>query len=265
MGVRFGRLDGRLRRPAVSAVPEVTVAAQPATAPATIVEARDLTLASSIFRIVLWLILVGLAAALVAYPRQMALEYSPIQSLDVVEPVPVFASLYYAWMATLVSLILLQTQGRTSHWQGLALVAVFVLVYRGFWDIPFAAVRDVDSVLNAAAAGYIRSVGEIPFGHPNIIYTDFPGLNTLTAALTSLTSLATGDAVTVIMLLMDLLLAGLLYLICLRLLDDPRWAGIAALCAMQGGIVFARLPFYPGTLGLVFVSIFLLMALRQRQ
>jgi len=219
--------------------------------------------AVAVLRPLLWLVLMAMTAALLAYPRQMALEYSPIQSLDAVEPLPLFGALYYAWMAVLVSLFLLAEPGRAGRWQGLALVGMFVLVYKGFWDIPFAADRSVDSVLNAATVGYIRSVGEIPFGHPTITYTDFPGLHVLTATLAAATGLATSDAITVILLLMDLLLAGLLYLICLRLLEDPRWAGLAALLAMQGGIMFARLPFYPGTLGLVFASLFLLLALKQ--
>lgn len=252
-----------LRRESLPPGPTEMVAAEMTTAPALVVRIRELALASTVLRPVLWLVLIGLTTALLAYPRQMALEYSPIQSLDVVEPVPVFASLYYAWMATLVSLLLLQKQGRASHWQGLALVAVFVLVYRGFWDIPFAAVKHVDSLVNTTTAEYVRSAGEIPFGHPNMIYTDFPGLHTLTAALATVTDLATPDAVTVVALLMDLLMAGILYLICLHLLKDGRWAGIAALLAMQGGIMFARLPFYPGTLGFVFVSMFILLALKQ--
>jgi hypothetical protein len=238
-------------------------AAETTTAPALAVRIRELALASSVLRPFLWLILIGLTAALLAYPRQMALEYSPIQSLDVVEPVPVFASLYYAWMATLVSLILLLPQGRASHWQGLALVAVFALVYRGFWDIPFAAVKHVDSLANATTAEYVRSAGEIPSGHPNLIYADYPGLHTLTAALAIVTGLATADAVRAMAVLMDLLMAGIIYLVCLRLLEDARWAGIAALLAMQGAIMFSRWPFYPGTLGLVFASTYLLLALIQ--
>ncbi|MDP2856745.1 MAG: hypothetical protein Q8P50_02075 [Bacillota bacterium] len=195
----------------------------------------------------------------------MALEYSPIQSLEAVEPVLLFGGLYYAWMAVLVSLLLLEGPGGASVWRGLALVVVFALIYWGFWDIPLAANKYADSVLNAATTEYIRSAGEIPFGHPNIIYTDFPGLHTLTAALASVTGLATPDAVTVMTVLMDLLLAGIFYLICLRLLNDPRWAGIAALLAIQGSIVLTRLPFYPGKLGLVFASIFLLLILERRE
>lgn len=218
---------------------------------------------SSVLRIVLWPILIGLIAVLLAYPRQMSLDYSPIQSLDAVKPLPLFASLYYAWMVTLTALLLLQ--GRASLWQGLALVGIFVLVYSGFWDIPFAAVKHADSVLNATTAEYIRVAGTIPLGQPNITYTDFPGLHILTATLATVTGLAMPDAVTTMTLLMDLLRAGILYLICLRLLEHPRWAGIAALLAMQGNIVSpARLPFYPGTLGLVFASMFLLMALKQQ-
>lgn len=240
-------------------------AAETTTAPALLVRIRELVLASSVLRPFLWLILTGLTIALLAYPRHMALEYSPIQSLDVVEPVPVFASLYYSWMAALVSLILLQTQGRASHWQGLALVAVFVLVYRGFWDIPFAAVKHVDSLANATTAEYLRSAGEIPFGHRTLIYVDYPGLHTLTAAIAIVTGLATVDAVRAMAVLMDLLMAGIIYLVCLRLLEDARWAGIAALLAMQGAVMFSRMPFYPGTLGLVFASTYLLLALMQSE
>ncbi len=216
-------------------------------------------------RFSIWTLLIILIASLLIFPRQMELQYSPVQSVEAVERLPLFSVLYYAWMMASVYLLLLQRPGRTGQWIGFVLVGIFSLVYRGFWDIPFSADKDVDSVLNTAAAHVIGSMGTIPFGHPNVIYTDFPGLGAITASLATLTNLATPDAVTALMLLMDLLLAGLMYLICLRLLEDPRWAGIAALLAMQGGIVFARLPFYPGTLGLVFVSTFLLISLRHHE
>lgn len=217
-----------------------------------------------VLRLSLWFILVVMTTGLLIFPRHMALEYSQIQSVEAVAPLPLFGALYYGWIIALVSLLLLQGQDRAGQRTGLTLICVFSLVYRGFWDVQFSADKDVDSVLNTTAAHFIRSWGFIPFGHPNIVYTDFPGLGILTAVLANLTTLATRDAVTALMLLMDLLLAGLLYLISLRVLDDPRWAGTAALLAMQGGIVFARMPFYPGTLGLVFGSTFLLIALRQR-
>jgi hypothetical protein len=121
----------------------------------------------------------------------------------------------------------------------------------------------VDSLANATTVEYVRSAGKIPFGNPNITYVDYPGLHTLTAALAIVTGLATADAVRAMAVLMDLLMAGILYLVCLRLLEDARWAGIAALLAMQGAIMFSRWPFYPGTLGLVFVSTYLLLALVQ--
>ncbi len=235
---------------------------KPPAALATSGETRDPSRASSILRIALWSTLLGLTAALLAYPRQMALDYSPVQSVEVVKPLPLFASLYYMWMGMLTLLLL---RSRPSLWQGLTLVGIFVLVFAGFWDIPFAAVKHQDSVLNATTAEYIRVTGTIPVGHPNIIYTDFPGLHILTAAFATATGLAMPNAVTTITLVMDLLRAVLPYLICLRLLEDPRWAGIAALLVMQGSIVFARLPFYPGTLGVVFAAVFLLMMLSQRQ
>ncbi len=214
-----------------------------------------------LWRYLLWLPVIALTVALLTYPRTMTLEFSPIQSLEAVAPLTQFAILYYSWMIALVALLLLQGQDRASHWQGLALVGTFVLVYRGFWDIPFAAVKHVDSVLNTTTVDYIRVTGTVPFGHPNITYADFPGLHILTVALATTIGVATEDAVTVILLAMDVLLAGVLYLICLHLLKDTRWAGIACLLAMQGSIVFAHLVFYPGTLGLVFASMLLLLAL----
>lgn len=225
---------------------------------------RAPALASPVLRPALWLILIGLTAALLAYPRQMALEYSPTQSLETVEPVLLFGGLYYAWMAVLVSLLLLEGPGRASVWRGLTLVAVFALIFLGFTDIPLGANKDADGILNAAISEYIRSTGEIPVDHPNLGFTDFPGLYVVTGALAVALGIATRDAATVMLVLMDLLLAGIFYLICLRLLKDPRWAGIAALLGIQGSIILAKMPFYPGKLGLVFVSMFLLLILERR-
>ena len=213
----------------------------------------------------LWLSVIVLTVALLAYPRTMVLEFSPIQSIETVAPLTLFAVLYYCWMIALVAQLLRQGQDRGSLLQSLSLVAVFALVYRGFWDIPLAAIGHQDSILNVGTARYLESTGQVAFGHPNFVYFDFPGLHTVTAVLASVTGLAAQDAATIMLVLMGVILSSLFFLISLVLLRDVRWAGVAALLVMQGSLVFSRLPFYPGMLGFVFVLMFLLLILKQRE
>jgi len=207
----------------------------------------------------LWFFIVALSAAILVYPRVMALQYSPIQSLDVVEPVSRFGTLYYVWITVLVSLLLFRDPRRTWQRRGLILSVLFVLIYRGFWDVSFASVRNADAVLNEATAEHIRSVGRVPSP------LDFRGLQVLAAFLSTTSGIHSADGVRILMLLFDVLLGGMFFLLSYGLLGDARLAVIGAVLAMQGNIVFPRLVFYPGTLGLVFASIFLFLALRRSQ
>lgn len=212
-------------------------------------------------RIALWLWLVAATAVLLLYPKSPSLNYAPVgPTINVFDNWPLFAALYYLWIASLAVLVFSLGAHRRNYWEGWALAAIFVLVFRGIWDIPFPE-RWSDGLLNATTAKFIGAYGELPLGR-NLVYLDFPGLHLLTTSLWQMTGLELLDSVALVMVVLDLLAASLFYLVSLRLLGDVRLATFAALLMMQGNMVFAKFFFYPGYLGLLFVALLSLLLLR---
>jgi len=213
-------------------------------------------------RTTLWGAVIALTVGLLLYPKDPEVNFAAIQSLSAFADLPLFGALYYLWALSLVTLTLSLKRQRSGYWEGLVLVGLFALVFRGIWDIPFP-VQTLDGVANATTTKAIADLHEVPVGHPNFVYTDFPGIHLLTACLSQVTGLGLSDSVMAIMVLLDLLLAALYYLTSLRILGDQRLAAFAALLAMQGNIVFARLFFYAGFMGLIFIGLFLLLILKK--
>ncbi len=212
-------------------------------------------------RALLWIAVLILTGALVFYPREPQLSGAAIQSTESIDSLPLFLALFTGWMAAIVASALVQD--RHNQWAGLVLAVMFVVVFRGFWDIPYATSGHQDSLLNTATADYIRSTGKLAFAHPSLVYTDFPGLHLLTASLAEVLDVPTTEAAAMILVMLDIALASTFFLIAVQITGDGRLATLAALIGMEGNIVFARMPFYPGTLGLLFGACFLLVSLKQ--
>jgi len=215
----------------------------------------------AIWRTATWILLAALTGALLAYPKHLTLEYAPIESLRVFDNLPLFGGLYCGWILVLLLLVFCQRPGRAGPYQGLLLVGAFALVYRGMWDMLWPDWW-ADGLANITTAKAIQSAGELTFNNPNITYLDFPGLHISTVSISELTGMGIFSTAAVVLILIDVALAGVYYLIALRLLDDVRLAAFASLLGMQGNVVFAALFFYPGFLALVFLGLFTLLLLR---
>lgn len=210
----------------------------------------------------LWALLIVLGAALIVYPKHLRPEYSPIQSLHVFPNLPLFGAFYYLWFAGLVVLLFVPSkQGPMSPWEGLAMGGVFVLVYRGMWDI---ALPDwwADGLSNIVASQFIMESGSVLQNNPNL-NLDFPGLHTLAAFLSQVTGLDLFPVVAILLLLLDVLMAFGLYLVSFRLLNDVRLSIFSALLWMSGNVFFAYLFFYPAFLGLVLLSFYLALLIKR--
>src|SRR3972149_11041330 len=75
--------------------------------------------------LVLWTLLALLSLVLLTYPIRPSLEYQPVQSVQAITDLPVFAALFYAWLALLFSIFLLRTESKGVQ---VTLVVVFALV-----------------------------------------------------------------------------------------------------------------------------------------
>jgi len=214
----------------------------------------------------LWLSLSVLTLALLLFPTRLILEYQPTQSIPAIPNLPRFAALYATWL--LLLLLLLLAGREAPWWEKPALVAIFALVFIGFWLVagPYTGLR-YDGLGNAAHVSYLsqQAEGRIPLDNPNLAYFDFPGMHLLAFVLVQVTGLGLFQGVTLALALHLVLLAVLLYILLLNALNRPSVAALGALLAIQGNIMLARYSFYPGIWALVFLAMFLLLLHRPGQ
>ncbi len=211
----------------------------------------------------LWLLLIGLSAVLLGYPKHLIMEYAPVQSLRVFPNLWFFGGLYYAWFGGLVAILFLpRRSGSVNVWEGSMAAILFTLVYRGMWDILLPDWW-ADGLSNIITSQFIMRTGRILQTSGNIAYLDFPGLHILVASLARLTNIDLFSTVSITLLLLGFLTALFLYLICLAILRKVHLAVFAALLGMLGNILFASFFFYSGFLGLVLLSAFLLLFIKR--
>ena len=161
-------------------------------------------------RAVLWLALLSLTAALLLYPVHPGLSYSRIQSLDVVGDIPVFGTLYYAWFAVLLALLLSRAGATVNHGEKAALVGLFALVFWGFWVLATPEGQSEEPGF-LAYARYLEDTGHISLQAENLGYFDFPGLGLLAYALPNVVGLSHLDARTVLLLFNAVVMGILIY------------------------------------------------------
>ncbi|MBI2914233.1 MAG: hypothetical protein HYY03_09990, partial [Chloroflexi bacterium] len=204
--------DLEMRASAVAAYPVGGIAAAPREREAAAVAGvRDaLFVLGGRPRLVAWLVLLSLAAGLLLYPARTELAYTPIQSLDVVDSVPLFGALYYSWFAVLLALLLSKNGPRVSHVEKAALAGLFALVFWGFWVLAAPEGQSEEPAF-LAYGRYLENTGHISLDAENLSYFDFPGLGLLAYELPNLAGLSHLGARTALLLLNAALMAALVY------------------------------------------------------
>ncbi len=204
---------------------------------------------------VLWALLGLTTALLLAYPIRPSLEYHPIQSIEAITDLPLFAGLFYSWLAVLFSLFLLRGESMGAQ---LTLVAVFALVTSGLWTI-LAWGNSGEAPLYAAQVEHINQTHSFNLEIPNFAYFQFPALFVLSSAVSQVTGLSTWDTVVTVVLLNGVLIATLLYLAFYNVTGSPRLAWLGVLLLLQGNIIIAKMlsNFHPGAFGFLLYAGFL--------
>lgn len=161
-------------------------------------------------RLLAWLLLLSLTAALLLYPVQVGLSYSRIQSLDVIGDIPLFGALYYAWLVVLLALLLSKAGNTVNQGEKAALVGLFALVFWGFWVVAAPEGQSEEPGF-LAYARFLEDTGHISLDAENLGYFDFPGLGLLAYALGNVVGLSHLDARTALLLFNAVLMAVLIY------------------------------------------------------
>ena len=170
-------------------------------------------------RVFVWGLALLLTAAVLLYPTDLRLVNAPIQSTAIIENLPLFAALYYAWLLTILALLFSKAGPTIDHREKIALVALFVVVFWGFWAIITPGGQSEEPAF-LAYASYLDDTGHISLTARNFTYFDFPGLGLFAHAVSNVMNLSHLDARTLIMLSNAALTALLLYCVHRRFADS---------------------------------------------
>jgi len=208
----------------------------------------------------LWTLLALLSLVLLTYPIRPSLEYQPVQSVQAITDLPVFAALFYAWLALLFSIFLLRTESKGVQ---VTLVVVFTLVSTGPW-VLLAWGDSGEAPLYAAQLEHISQTHHFSLEAPNFAYFQFPALFVVASAVSQVTGMTTWDTVVVLVLLGAALMAALLYLTFFNVTGSPKLAWLGVLLVLQGNIIIAKMlsNFHPGAFGFLFYVGFLALVTR---
>ena len=213
---------------------------------------------TGVARIVLWASLSIIALLLFSSFADLGYVYAPIESIHLLNNLPLFGALYYVWFA--LFLVLLFSAGNNNEWENLALVCMFAMVFSGKWIVlTHGQIGATDIFQNATPISYAVADGVMPQTLEYLVYDEFPALAILGSGIALVTGLNTFDTITLILMFLLGAFAALLYVLARNYLQNGRMATIAAVMAISGSVSLATfLPQYHGrTVGVLLWVTFL--------
>ena len=199
------------------------------------------------YRLVLWVLLLAITAALVLFPANLKYEYSlhALPFLYIFESPALFAALYYVWLALLLALLFTGGTGKHVDWEKAALLGIFALVYTGYSAFmsralvgdAFAPASDIKTLI---AQGQYNDA-------PSLKYNGFPGFALLGTGVCLVTGMEITDYMAFFPLFQVLLFSMLLYLFFSRLLKNPYFAALGVMLVVQADLsISTSLPQFHG-------------------
>lgn len=216
-----------------------------------------------------WLLVlsVSLTAGIVLFPVAMHYEYRPLESVDAFgNLLPLFAVIFYIWMAVLF--LLLFSKNDTGEWQRAGLLSLFALGMVGIWIVNAPYGGHPDELWQMGHVKYILETGRIGVAHPVFNYFEFPAFHLLLASISRVTGLGVFESRLGYMFFSSVIFTVLSYLLFFRLLKDSRIASLGVLFLFLGCplIASSEKSFWPGNLAqLLYVALLLLLAWREQK
>jgi len=209
-------------------------------------------------RIVLWASLCAITLLLFFSFADLGYVYAPIESIRLLNNLPLFGALYYVWFA--LFLLLLLSQHKNNEWENMALVCMFAMLFSGKWIVLTHGQIGATHILHYV--GPISSSvaeGVMPRSLENLGYDTFPTLAIEGSSLALITGLDTFDTITVFLVFQLLAITALFYVVSRNYLHDGRLASIATVLLISGSLA---IPNYVAQLhsratGLLFLIAFL--------
>jgi hypothetical protein len=172
-----------------------------------------------IMRAFVWGVALSLTAAILFYPVHLRLVDSAIQSVDIIDNLPLFGVLYYSWLLAILVLLFSNAGPTVDHREKIILVTLFAVVFWGFWEIITPNGQSEEPAF-LAYAKYLDDTGRISLTERNFFYFDFPGLGIFAYAVSNVMGLSHLDARDLIMLSNAVLTGLFLYHLYRRLADS---------------------------------------------
>ncbi len=161
-------------------------------------------------RVFAWGLALFLTAAILYYPADLRLVDSPIQSVNIIDNLPLFGIAYCLWLFMILALLFSKAGPTTNHWEKMVLVALFAVVFWGFWTVNSPEGQS-EELYFLGYAKHLEDTGHIGLSAGNFTYFDFPGLSVFGYSVSSMTGLRHLDTRTLIMLFNAALMAVFLY------------------------------------------------------
>lgn len=212
-----------------------------------------------------WALLLSLTVAILLYPVRLQFEFTPIQSIYIFHNLPVFCVLYVAWLASLLWLLFGLGDDRRDKWLRIVLVAIFAIVYLGFWVVitPQGFTTDYEGGA-LSYANYILRGGEITSDMMGIFgYLQFPFTAFMGAGLSWITHLSLLDVRLIVLLVGSAMFGVAMFVFLKNTLKNEGLASVGAILVMQGSLILSRsLRFYPAGIGLMLFALFLMLLVK---
>ncbi|MFA5628904.1 MAG: hypothetical protein WC958_01365 [Dehalococcoidales bacterium] len=208
-------------------------------------------------RQLLWIVLLLLSSAIFLFPVKLKFQYFSVESLYIFgDKLWLFCVLFLLWITVL--LILLLT--RINEWQRILLIAIFALVFFGFWVVITPYGGWCDGLVNMGHVKYLAQVQEIPFSHDTLAYFQYPGIHLTGFALSEITGIDITQIRTFFLIFCSIIQAIFLYLLFNRLLKNKQAASLAVIFLICGALLITRTVFHPAvTASVFFVILFYLL------
>jgi hypothetical protein len=207
--------------------------------------------------LVLWAIVIGLSAIILAYRVRFRLEHVPLLPQEGIASFQVFGALFYGWAVVLSLLLVRLADERSGRWKGLAISILALLVLRGFW-MKVAAIQHQALLHAVETASWLKAAHIIRPGP----YSDWPGLSVTTAILSQVMDLPLFASIDLLTLAMSITVVVAGYAFLLRVLGSCRSAALGCLMIVVGD-QWLHFIYFPWIMGLALILTFLIVSFRE--
>jgi hypothetical protein len=197
-----------------------------------------------------------LSTLILLYPVNLTHTFSSIQSLSAIPNLPLFIVFFILWMVLLVFTISITTKMN----QAAILSIIFTLVFVGFWTIHWRNGAWEDWVRMIPDSQLITFFGRVPLEVQG--YFEWPGASIWGSVLTNVMGTTMPDIRIPLICGLLVLYAVLLFVLYLRIFNEPRLATISVIISIVGNVILSRFHLQPSFFVLVPLVAFLWVTFR---